>query len=142
PALRAGCIAAQSDKLIPVKAEDGLAVMSFDSRAGWDAWLARHHDSSKGLWLKIAKKGSGIDTVSHPEALEVALCYGWIDGQRDRLDDSWFLQRFTPRRGRSRWSQINCAKATDLIDRGEMQPAGLREVEAAKADGRWGAAYA
>jgi len=125
-----------------VKAEDGLAVMSFDSRAGWDAWLARHHDSSKGLWLKIAKKGSGIDTVSHPEALEVALCYGWIDGQRDRLDDSWFLQRFTPRRGRSRWSQINCAKATDLIDRGEMQPAGLREVEAAKADGRWGAAYA
>jgi uncharacterized protein YdeI (YjbR/CyaY-like superfamily) len=120
---------------------DDLPVIPFASRDDWEAWLVQNHDSADGLWIKIAKKASGIATVTHAEALEVALCYGWIDGQRDRLDDSWFLQRFTPRRARSKWSQVNRGKVTELIERGLMQPAGLREVERAKADGRWDAAY-
>ncbi|TMK66099.1 MAG: hypothetical protein E6G53_04955 [Actinobacteria bacterium] len=120
---------------------DDLPVLTFASRSEWDAWLDEHHAASEGLWIKIAKKASGIETVTHAEALEAALCYGWIDGQRDRFDDTWFLQRFTPRRARSRWSQVNRAKAVELIERGLMQPAGLREVERAKADGRWDAAY-
>jgi uncharacterized protein YdeI (YjbR/CyaY-like superfamily) len=94
------------------------------------------------VWLKIAKKGAGIDSVSYAEALEVALCYGWIDGQKGRFDDEHWLQRFTARKAASRWSKINRDKATELIERGEMRPAGLREVERAKADGRWDAAYA
>jgi uncharacterized protein YdeI (YjbR/CyaY-like superfamily) len=118
-----------------------LPVISFVSRDAWEAWLAEHHASSSGVWLKIAKKGSGIDSVSHPEALDVALRYGWIDGQRDGFDDDYFLQRFTPRRPRSKWSKRNRDRATELIERGEMKPAGLREVERAKADGRWEAAY-
>ena len=120
---------------------DDLPVLAFASRSDWEAWLDENHASSDGLWIKIAKKASGIETVTHAEALETALCYGWIDGQRDRFDDTWFLQRFTPRRARSRWSQVNRAKATELIDRGLMRPAGLREVERAKAEGRWDAAY-
>src|SRR5205085_4669046 len=116
-------------------------MLAFPSRAQWETWLDENHADSSGLWIKIAKKASGIDTVTHVEALEVALCYGWIDGQRDRFDDIWFLQRFTPRRARSRWSQVNRAKAIELIERGSMKPAGLREVERAKADGRWDAAY-
>ena len=115
--------------------------LAFASREAWAEWLAKHHATSSGLWLKLAKKGSGIDSVSYQEALDVALRYGWIDGQKDRLDDRWFLQRFTPRRPRSKWSKINCDKATRLIAQGEMQPAGLQEVEQAKADGRWAAAY-
>ena len=95
-----------------------------------------------GVWLEIAKKGSEIDSVSYADAIEVALCFGWIDGQKAAADDDHWLQRFTPRKPRSRWSKINRDKATDLIERGEMQPAGLREVEAAKRDGRWDAAYA
>ncbi len=91
--------------------------------------------------MKIAKKDSGIASVTYPEALEVALCHGWIDGQKDRFDDKWFLQRFTPRRPRSKWSKINRAKAVALIESGRMKPAGLREVERAQADGRWEAAY-
>jgi uncharacterized protein YdeI (YjbR/CyaY-like superfamily) len=118
-----------------------LPVISFVSRDAWEAWLAEHHASSSGVWLKIAKKGSGIDSVSHPEALDVALRYGWIDGQRDGFDDDYFLQRFTPRRPRSKWSKRNRDRATELIESGEMKPAGLREVERAKADSRWEAAY-
>jgi uncharacterized protein YdeI (YjbR/CyaY-like superfamily) len=94
------------------------------------------------VWLEIAKKGSEIRSVSYAEAIEVALCYGWIDGQKAAADAERWRQRFTPRKPRSRWSKINCQKATDLIERGEMKPAGLREVEAAKADGRWDSAYA
>ncbi len=120
---------------------DALPVIPFASRDAWDAWLAEHHEDADGVWIKIAKKGSGIESVTHPEALEVALCYGWIDGLRDRLDDEYFLQRFTPRRPRSKWSKINCGKATELIEQGRMRPAGLKEVERAKADGRWDAAY-
>jgi uncharacterized protein YdeI (YjbR/CyaY-like superfamily) len=118
-----------------------LPTIPFASRDAWGAWLEEHHATANGLWLKIAKKGSGIDTVSLAEALEIALCYGWIDGQRKGLDGDFYLQKFTPRRPRSRWSKINREKAIELIERGEMRPAGLREVERAKADGRWDAAY-
>lgn len=121
---------------------DDLPVLSFATQAEWEAWLDEHHAESQGLWLKIAKKASGVATVTHAEALEVALCLGWIDGQRGRFDDTWFVQRFTPRRSRSRWSQINRDKAERLIADGRMRPAGLGEVERAKQDGRWEAAYA
>lgn len=115
--------------------------MAFKSQAAWEDWLARHHATSNGVWIKIAKKASGIPTVTHAGALESALCYGWIDGQRNRLDDQWFLQRFTPRRSRSKWSKINRGKAEQLISEGRMQPPGMREVERARADGRWDSAY-
>ena len=96
---------------------------------------------SEGLWLKIAKKGSGIESVTYDQAVEVALCYGWIDGQVRKFDEDYYLQRFTPRRPRSKWSKVNRKKAMELIERGVMNAAGLREVERAKADGRWDAAY-
>jgi uncharacterized protein YdeI (YjbR/CyaY-like superfamily) len=117
-------------------------VLPFASRARWNAWLARHHASSDGVWLELAKRGSGIPSVTYAEAIEVALCYGWIDGQKAAGDDERWRQRFTPRTARSRWSKINREKATELIASGAMQPAGQREVDAAKADGRWEAAYA
>ena len=116
-------------------------VIAFDSQAAWEAWLAEHHGTSNGVWVKMARKVSGMPTVTHAEALESALCYGWIDGQRNRFDDQWFIQRFTPRRPRSKWSKINRGKAEQLIGDGRMQPAGLREIERARADGRWDAAY-
>jgi uncharacterized protein YdeI (YjbR/CyaY-like superfamily) len=115
--------------------------MGFDSPAAWESWLAEQHAESDGVWLKIAKKGSGVTGVSYAEALDVALCYGWIDGQKGRLDDDYWLQRFTPRKANSRWSLINTDKAGALIEAARMQPAGLREVELARADGRWDAAY-
>jgi uncharacterized protein YdeI (YjbR/CyaY-like superfamily) len=115
--------------------------IAFASREDWAAWLAEHHEQTDGVWLKLAKKGSGIASVTQREAVEVALCFGWIDGQAKPVDDAYWLQRFTPRRARSRWSKINRDRATTLIESGEMHPAGLREVERAKADGRWDAAY-
>jgi uncharacterized protein YdeI (YjbR/CyaY-like superfamily) len=118
-----------------------LPVHSFGSRAEWAAWLEREHSSSAGVWLRIARKGGGAQSVSYAEALDAALCYGWIDGRKDKLDDQAWLQRFTPRRARSRWSKRNRGRAEELIERGEMAPAGLREVERARADGRWDAAY-
>jgi uncharacterized protein YdeI (YjbR/CyaY-like superfamily) len=118
-----------------------LPTIAFENRDAWAAWLADQHEASAGLWLKIAKQGSGINTVTYPEALEVALCYGWIDGQKVALDDRHWRQRFTPRRRRSRWSMINREAAQRLIEAGEMRPAGLREVERAIGDGRWEAAY-
>jgi uncharacterized protein YdeI (YjbR/CyaY-like superfamily) len=127
--------------MIAKQAKQELPVISLESREAWRRWLSRRHTASRGLWLKIAKAGSGIDTVSHAEAVEVALCYGWIDGQRTSLDEDYFLQKFTPRRPKSKWSKINRDKATKVIDKGEMKPAGLREVERAKSDGRWDAAY-
>jgi len=118
------------------------AVVSFANQADWRAWLAAHHDARpEGVWLKIAKKGSDVASVDYPQALEVALCYGWIDGQKKGLDETHWLQRFTPRRSRSIWSKVNRAKADALVEAGEMQPAGLAEMEQAKADGRWAAAY-
>jgi uncharacterized protein YdeI (YjbR/CyaY-like superfamily) len=109
--------------------------------ASWARWLKRHHATAAGVWLRIAKKDSGIASIDHPAALEEALCYGWIDGQRKSEDAQYFLQRFTPRTKRSTWSKINRDKVLKLIDEGRMQPAGLAEVERAKADGRWEAAY-
>jgi uncharacterized protein YdeI (YjbR/CyaY-like superfamily) len=116
-------------------------VLAFSSDAEWERWLDEHHRTSDGVWIKIAKKGTGIPTVAYPEILETALCFGWIDGQRKALDDRYFLQRFTPRRARSRWSKINRDKVAALTAAGRMRPAGLAEVERAKADGRWDAAY-
>lgn len=118
-----------------------LPVLSFASRQAWEAWLDEHHESSDGIWLKFAKKASGIETVSHAQALEEALRHGWIDGQAAKFDDDHWLQRFTPRRPASRWSRINRDKATQLIERGAMTPAGMRQVELAKEDGRWDSAY-
>jgi uncharacterized protein YdeI (YjbR/CyaY-like superfamily) len=119
----------------------GRPVIYFASRAEWEAWLAENHATSRGLWLRFAKKGSGVDTVSYPEALEAALCYGWIDGQKDKLDDDYWLQLFTPRGRRSKWSKINRDKAEALLARGEVQSAGREQIERARADGRWEAAY-
>ncbi len=123
-----------------MRAADELPVKSFRTPAALEKWL----DSNAGLhsvWLKIAKKDSGIATVSYAQALEVALCHGWIDGQRKGFDAQYFLQRFTPRRPRSLWSKINIGHVERLAAAGRMQPGGMREVEAAKADGRWQAAY-
>jgi len=116
-------------------------IVPFESAAAWEAWLAEHHGDQAGVWVKMAKKASGIASVTHPEALDVALCYGWIDGQRDRWDDQWFIQKFTPRRARSNWSKVNCGKVEQLIKDGRMQPPGFAEIERAKADGRWDRAY-
>jgi uncharacterized protein YdeI (YjbR/CyaY-like superfamily) len=118
-----------------------LLILSFASQQDWEAWLQEHHSETAEIWIKIAKKGTGIASVSHQEAVEGALCYGWIDGQRGSFDEEYFLQKFTPRRPRSLWSQVNCEKATTLIAQGRMQPAGLRQVEEAQADGRWERAY-
>jgi uncharacterized protein YdeI (YjbR/CyaY-like superfamily) len=119
-----------------------LSVRRFASRAAWQKWLAANHERSPGIWLEFAKKGSGIATVTYAEALEVSLCYGWIDSQMASVDETWYRQRFTPRRGRSKWSKINCAAVERLHAAGLLEPAGIREMEAAKADGRWEAAYA
>jgi uncharacterized protein YdeI (YjbR/CyaY-like superfamily) len=121
--------------------KDELPVVHCRSRDEWEAWLADQHPTSGGVWLKISKKGSGSDSVSYAEALEIALCYGWIDGQKGALDDTFWLQRFTARGPRSRWSRINRDKAVELIACGRMQPAGLAEVERAQGDGRWERAY-
>jgi uncharacterized protein YdeI (YjbR/CyaY-like superfamily) len=118
-----------------------LPVLGLGDAGAWESWLAQRHASSPGVWLKIAKKGSGATGLSYPEALEVALCYGWIDGQKGAFDDEYWLQRFTPRKPGSRWSKINTEKAAELIAAGRMRPAGMREVELAREDGRWDAAY-
>jgi uncharacterized protein YdeI (YjbR/CyaY-like superfamily) len=107
----------------------------------WDAWLVANHETAAGVWLKIAKKGSGVDSARYPEVLDTAIAYGWIDAVRHSHDDTHFLQRFTPRGPRSKWSKINRTKAEKLIAEGRMSERGMREVEKAKADGRWAAAY-
>jgi uncharacterized protein YdeI (YjbR/CyaY-like superfamily) len=119
----------------------GLPVIEFASHPEWERWLARHHNSDSGIWIAIAKKGSAIASVRYPEVLEVAICFGWIDGRRERLDDERFLQMFTPRRPRSRWSRINREKAEELTAQGRMAQAGLAQIEDAKRDGRWEDAY-
>ena len=119
-----------------------LPTVSFASAEEWAAWLDQEHDLSPGVWLRLGKKGAATAILRYPEALDVALRYGWIDGQKAALDEQAWLQRFTPRGPRSRWSRINRDKASALIERGVMQPAGLRQVELAQADGRWDAAYA
>ena len=118
-----------------------MSGMTFASQQAFEKWLKAHHADSDGVWLQIAKKGTGIETVSYMEAIDVALCYGWIDGQKRPLDDEYWLQRFTARRPKSKWSQVNRDKATALIAGKKMKPAGLLQIEEAKADGRWDAAY-
>ena len=115
--------------------------MSFASARELERWLAAEHARSPGIWLKIPKKDSGVESVSYPDAIESALCFGWIDGQRAAAQEGFYLQRFTPRAARSRWSKINRQRAEALIASGRMDAAGLREVERARADGRWEAAY-
>ncbi|MCW3027452.1 MAG: hypothetical protein JWN81_663 [Solirubrobacterales bacterium] len=122
-------------------ADDGLPTLPFASAADWERWLEDRHAACEGVWIKMAKKDAAIDSVRYPEVLEVALCFGWIDGRREALDERHFLQRFTPRRQRSRWSRINRETAERLTAEGSMRPAGLAEVDRAKADGRWDAAY-
>ncbi|HEY7594492.1 MAG TPA: YdeI/OmpD-associated family protein [Actinophytocola sp.] len=121
--------------------KNGLPILSFTDQAEFAEWLAGNFET-RGLWIRIAKKGTGSASVDHDQALDIALRYGWIDGTAQRVDDRYFVQKFTPRTKRSRWSKINRASAERLIAAGEMHPAGLREVEAARADGRWDAAYA
>ncbi len=118
-----------------------LPIIPFAAEAEFEGWLSDHADEPHGIWLKIAKKASGIKSVTYHEALDVALCYGWIDGQRRRFDDDYFLQRFTPRRSRSRWSQVNRDHVERLIAEGRMQPAGQAQIDVAVADGRWADAY-
>jgi uncharacterized protein YdeI (YjbR/CyaY-like superfamily) len=116
-------------------------VIAFRDAAEFEAWLDAHVDLQVGVWLRIAKKGSGIRSLTSEEALDIGLCYGWISGQRKSFDELSFIQKYVPRRPRSRWSQVNVAKVEELTAAGRMRPSGLAEVEAAKADGRWAAAY-
>jgi len=121
-----------------------LPILPFASQKDWANWLKTQHDQSAGVWLKLAKKDSGISSVTYGEALDIALCYGWIDGQKKGFDDApfaYWLQKFTPRGQKSIWSKINTEKAERLIASGQMKPAGLKTIEAAKADGRWEQAY-
>lgn len=125
---------------MPVKKD--LPVKRFRSKAAWENWLRRQHETSPGIWLELAKKDSGLVSVSYREAVEVALCYGWIDGQAASVDGKRYRQRFTPRRPRSNWSRINCAAVERLHAEGRLAPAGVRQMLAAQQDGRWAAAYA
>ena len=119
-----------------------LLAKPFANKKKWEDWLSKQHTKSSGLWLKIAKKDMGIPSVTYEEALDVALCYGWIDGQKKGFDDKYWLQKFTPRGPKSIWSKINTEKAERLIASGKMKAVGLKAIEAAKQDGRWDAAYA
>lgn len=116
-------------------------IRTFDSQDMFRQWLAAHHADTDGIWLRMYKKASGKQTVNYDQALDVALCYGWIDGQVRSYDAESYIQRFTPRRKRSSWSKQNIANVTRLIKEGKMRPSGLKEIDAAKADGRWDAAY-
>jgi uncharacterized protein YdeI (YjbR/CyaY-like superfamily) len=116
-------------------------IAEFVSAAEWEEWLAKNHSTSKGVWIRLFKKGSGVASVTNAEALDVALCYGWITGQARPHDDTSWLGRFVPRRPRSIWSKINVGHAERLAKEGRMKPAGLKQVEEAKRDGRWGRAY-
>ena len=118
-----------------------LPTLPFATVPEFEHWMHEHHAADDGVWIKMAKKATGIPSVTHDEALEVALCFGWIDGQRKGVDGDWFLQKFTPRRSTSLWSKRNVDKVTRLSDAGKMQPSGQAEIDAAKADGRWDAAY-
>jgi uncharacterized protein YdeI (YjbR/CyaY-like superfamily) len=124
------------------KALRDLPVIAFNSEQAFDVWLGSQSVDCRGLWLKLAKKSSGIVSISRAEAVDCALCHGWIDGQLDSFDADYWLIRFTPRQTTSQWSEINRARAQELVALGRMQPAGLKEIERAKKDGRWDAAYA
>ena len=129
-------------KRTDAETKEGLPILGFTTAASFSNWLASQPRTAPGLWLKIAKKGSAIPSLTRAEAIDVALCHGWIDGQLDRYDAHCWLIRFTPRQPRSKWSQINRTRALELIQAGKMRAAGMAEIEAAKADGRWDTAYA
>lgn len=118
-----------------------LPIIGFESEAAWETWLEANYATSPGIWLKMAKKETGLASINYPQALNVALCFGWIDGQKNKFDESHWLQKFTPRRPKSLWSRVNQEKVAALIEQGKMREAGLKEIERAKADGRWDAAY-
>src|SRR5688500_17838985 len=118
-----------------------LPTLQFATARAFGDWLAEHHATVNGIWIRFAKKGSGVVSATYMEALEEALCWGWIDGQARRVDDTWYVQKFTPRRARSIWSKINCTRVTALTEAGRMKPPGLAEIERAKQDGRWDQAY-
>jgi uncharacterized protein YdeI (YjbR/CyaY-like superfamily) len=120
---------------------DELPELVFATADDFAAWLAEHDDTTPGVWIKVAKKGSGIPSVTRDQALDVALCHGWIDGQARSLDETWYLQKYTPRTARSTWSKRNVGKVAELTAAGRMRPRGIAEVERAQADGRWDAAY-
>ena len=121
--------------------EDGAEIRPFRDADEFDAWLADHHDHQAGIWLKLAKAASGIASMTSDEAVDVGLCWGWISGQRRGLDETYYLQKYVPRRPRSRWSQVNVRKVEELTAAGRMRTPGQAEVDAARADGRWAAAY-
>jgi uncharacterized protein YdeI (YjbR/CyaY-like superfamily) len=121
--------------------KDIVDILEFGSTEEWVHWLSKNHEHSPGVWVRLAKKPCPTPMLAHPEALDAALCHGWIDAHKKGESETTWLQRFTPRAKKSLWSKINCTKALALIDAGMMQPAGIREVERAKADGRWAAAY-
>lgn len=120
---------------------DDKPIVELRSKTAWTKWLEKNHDKSSGVWIRLAKKGSGLTSISRNDALDVALCYGWIDGMAKSEGDETWLQKFTPRSKRSIWSKINREKVQRLIELGEMRPPGLTEIERAKKDGRWDAAY-
>lgn len=120
---------------------DDMPTLTFASQADWETWLDAHHTEARGVWIKIAKKATGIPSITHAEALESALCYGWIDGQKKTFDDATWLQKFTPRGTRSIWSKINREKVQRLVESGRMQSPGLEAVDRAKANGQWDSAY-
>jgi len=124
------------------KERGGLPVLDFVDAEAWETWLATHGGNAAGLWLKIAKAGNAASSLTKAQAIDGALCHGWIDGQIDKYDEAWFLTRFTPRKRTSKWSENNRKRAEQLVADGRLAPAGLAEIEAAKADGRWDTAYA
>jgi uncharacterized protein YdeI (YjbR/CyaY-like superfamily) len=124
------------------KERGGLPVLDFVDAEAWEAWLATHGGKAAGVWLKIAKAGNSASRLTKAQAIDGALCHGWIDGQIDKYDEAWFLTRFTPRKPTSKWSENNRKRVEQLVADGRLAPAGLAEIEAAKADGRWEAAYA
>ena len=126
---------------MPAAKPDEYPILLFPDDAAWEAWLAEHHASAPGVWLRFAKKGSALSSVNYKEALDVALCWGWIDGQVKKLDDDSYLQKFTPRGKKSLWSKVNVGKVEQLVATGRMRAPGQAAVDAAKADGRWNRAY-
>lgn len=125
-----------------IEERGGLPVLAFVDADAFDRWLLSQPENSPGLWIKFAKAGSGMLTITKAEAIDAALCHGWIDGQLDKYDDQYWLTRFTPRKARSKWSQVNRRRASELLEAGRVRPRGLAEIQAARADGRWEAAYA
>ena len=126
----------------PATPKPTLPTLPFPTQQAFATWLSRHHATSPGLWIQFAKRSSGIPSLTYPEALDLALCHGWIDGQLDSFDDKYWLIRFTPRHPDSKWSERNRTRALQLVEKGRMLPAGTKEIERAQKDGRWGAAYA